>query len=160
MKTLLLMRHASSGWDEMSLSDRARPLDAKGERELMRMARRCSEHVMRPDLIVSSPAVRAVTTARALAERFGQRADDIRIDDRLYCGSARALLDVVQGLDDRLDHVAIVGHNPELSELGHYLAADIDKLPTCSIASLAFDAPTWSEALRRKAVSSALEAAP
>lgn len=157
MKTLLLMRHASSGWDEMSLSDRARPLDSKGERELLRMARRCSEGVLGPELIVSSPAVRALSTARALAECFGQRADDIRIDDRLYCGSARALLDIVQGLDDRFDHVAIVGHNPEISELGQYLAKGVDRLATCAIASLAFDVSAWSDAPHRKAISSALE---
>lgn len=158
MKTLLLMRDASSGLDEMPLADRARSIDTKGEQEVVRKARRCSRHMARPDLIVSSPAARALTRAREFTERFGQSADAVRIDDRIYCGSARALLDIMQGIDDQLDRVAIVGHNPEISELSHFLATDIEQLPTGSIASLAFDADTWTDALHRKAIASAIDA--
>lgn len=158
MKTLSLIRHASSGWDEMSLSDRARPVDPRGERDLAQMARICSKLQDRPDLIVSSPAVRALTTARAIAEGFGRRVDSIRIDDRVYAGSARALLDIVGRLDDSLDHVAIVGHNPELLELGQHLATGISNLPTCSMATLVFDCHSWSVVPRLKATSVTAEA--
>lgn len=160
MKTLLLMRHASSGWDELSLADRARPLDEKGERELARMTRRYATRGVRPELIVSSPALRALATARALATCFGQSADDIRVDDRLYCGSARVLLDSIAELDDALERVAIVGHNPELTELAHHLARDIEFLPSCAIATIEFDAPSWAEALRHKATSATLDTPP
>ncbi len=157
MKTLSLIRHASSGSDEMSLSDRGRPLDPRGERDLAQLTRICSGLQDRPDLIVSSPAVRALTTARAIAEGFGRRGEDIRIDDRVYAGSARALLDIVQRLDDSLDHVTIVGHNPELLELGQHLALGISYLPTSSMATLAFDTCSWSEVPRLKAVSVSVE---
>lgn len=153
MKTLSLVRHASSGWDEMSLSDRARPLDPRGERDLAQMARICAGLRDRPDLIVSSPAVRALTTARALAEGFGRRNDSIRIDDRVYSGSARALLQIIEQLDDSLAHVAVVGHNPELLELGHHLATGLSNLPTCSMATLRFDAQNWAAVPRLKAIS-------
>jgi phosphohistidine phosphatase len=157
MKTLSLIRHASSGSDEMSLSDRARPLDPRGERDLAQLARICAGLQNRPDLIVSSPAVRALSTARAIAEGFGQRGEDIRIDDRVYAGSARALLDIVERLDDSLDHVTIVGHNPELLELGQHLAPGIAHLPTSSMATLEFDTCSWLEVPRLKAMSVSVE---
>lgn len=160
MKTLLLMRHASSGWDELSLADRARPLDEKGERELSRLTRRFAAKGPRPQLIVSSPALRALSTARALAAAFGLEGDEVRIDERLYCGSARALLDSLGEFDDALDCVAIVGHNPELTELAHHLANDIDFLPTCAIATIGFDASNWAEARRCKAVVTRLDTPP
>lgn len=158
MKTLSLVRHASSGWDEMSLSDRARPLDPRGERDLAQMARICAGLRDRPDLIVSSPAVRALTTARAIAEGFGRQRDSIRIDDRVYAGSARALLQIIEQLDDSLAHVAVVGHNPELLELGQHLATGLSNMPTCSMATLQFDTRSWSAVPRLKAISVTVQA--
>ena len=105
-------------------------------------------------------ALAALSTARALAAAFGLNADEVRIDERLYCGSARALLDSLGELDDALDCVAIVGHNPELTELAHHLANDIDFLPTCAIATIGFDAPGWAEARRCKAVEATLDTPP
>lgn len=160
MKTLLLMRHASSGWDELSLADRARPLDEKGEHELLRLTRRYAAKGIRPQRIVSSPALRAISTARALASACGLSGDDVQIDERLYCGSARAMLDSLGELDDALDCVAVVGHNPEITELAHHLARDIDFLPTCAIATIEFDAPIWADALRCKAASTTLDTPP
>lgn len=160
MKTLLLMRHASSGWDELSLADRARPLDAKGERELSRLTRRFAAKGIRPQRIVSSPALRALSTARALATAFGQNADEVHIDERLYCGSARALLDSIGEFDDALDCVAVVGHNPEISELARHLAPGIEFLPTCAIATLGFETTYWSALRSGKAATAALDAPP
>jgi phosphohistidine phosphatase len=160
MKTLLLVRHASSGSDDMSLSDRYRPLDASGERELARLAERCREQLSPPELIVSSPAVRALATARAMAEALRYRAADIRVDDRLYGGWGRGLLGVVAALDDALDHVAIVGHNPEIAEVARHLDPQIAHLPSGAVATLHFDATCWSEALHRRPVASAPLALP
>ncbi|MFT3957368.1 MAG: histidine phosphatase family protein [Piscinibacter sp.] len=160
MKTLLLMRHASSGWDELSLADRARPLDEKGEHELSRLTRRYAAKGVRPQLIVSSPALRALSTARALATTFGLDADAVHVDERLYCGSARAMLDSLGEFDDTLDCVAVVGHNPEITELAHHLARDIDFLPTCAIATMGFEATHWSELRRCHAAVAMLDTPP
>ena len=160
MKTLLLMRHASSGWDELSLADRARPLDDKGEHELSRLTRRYAAKGIRPQRIVSSPALRALSTARALASACGLSGDDVQIDERLYCGSARAMLDSLGELDDALDCVAVVGHNPEITELAHHLARDIDFLPTCAIATMGFEVAHWSELRQHKAAAAMLDAPP
>lgn len=160
MKTLLLVRHASSGCDDMSLADRSRPLDARGERELAWLARCAHERGDPLQWIVSSPALRALATARVLAEAAGLHEDDVRVDDRLYEGCSRRLLDLVAGLDDRLTHAAVVGHNPELADLGRHFAAQITHLPSAGIAELRFDAATWRDAVRSHAVHAVLEAPP
>ena len=158
MKILLLVRHASSGTDDMSLSDRYRPLEPRGERELAWLAARCAGQLARPELIVSSPAVRALSTAQALADAFGCSAGQLRSDERLYGGGARGLLAVLRGLDDALARVVLVGHNPEVSELARHLAPQIAHLPSGTLAALAFDVPSWSALAPQHLVSASLHA--
>lgn len=158
MKTLLLVRHASSGCDDMSLADRFRPVDARGERELAWLARCARDHGGLLQLIVSSPAQRAMATAQVLAEAAGLRADQVRADDRLYEGGARRLLDLVAGLDDALTRAAVVGHNPELADLGRHFAAAITHLPSAGMAVLHFDAGSWRDAVRGRAAHAVLDA--
>ncbi|MBS0433350.1 MAG: histidine phosphatase family protein [Proteobacteria bacterium] len=158
MKILLLVRHASSGTDDMSLSDRYRPLEPRGERELAWLAARCAGQLARPELIVSSPAVRALSTAQALAEAFGCSAGQLRSDERLYGGGARGLLAVLRGLDDALARVVIVGHNPEVSEVARHFAPQIGHLPSGTLAALAFDVARWSALAPQQLVSASLHA--
>lgn len=160
MKSLLLVRHASSGCDDMSLADRFRPVDARGERELRWLARHARDHGSQLEWIVSSPALRALTTARVLAEALGLGADRIAIDERLYEGGTRRLVDAIAALDDRLAHVAVVGHNPELADLGRHLAARITHLPSAGIAAMRFDAREWRHVLRSHAAHAVLDAPP
>lgn len=160
MKILLLIRHASSGCDDMSLADRFRPVDARGERELRWLARHARDHGAQLEWIVSSPALRALTTARVLAEALGLGADRIAIDDRLYEGGSRRLVDAIAALDDRLAHVAVVGHNPELADLGRHLTTRITHLPSAGIAALRFDAREWRQVVRTQAAHAALDAPP
>lgn len=160
MKTLMLVRHASSGCDDMSLSDRFRPLDARGERELAWLLARGDGEWggACPQQIVSSPALRALVTARALAAATGLNADRIRVDDRLYAGGSRRLLELVAGLDESHSQVAVVGHNPELSDLGRHFSAALSHLPSGGIAVLSFDADSWQEAVCRPATLESLDA--
>lgn len=160
MKTLLLVRHASSGCDDMSLADRSRPVDARGERELAWLARCGRDHAGQLQWIVSSPALRALATARVLAEAAGLAAHDIRVDDRLYEGGSRRLLELVAGLDDRLAHAAVVAHNPELTDLARHLAPAITHLPSAAIAVLRFDTCGWREAVRSLAAQAWIDAPP
>lgn len=158
MKILLLVRHASSGTDDMSLSDRYRPLEPRGERELAWLSARCAERLARPELIVSSPALRAQSTAHALGEAFGCSAAELRSDERLYGGGARGLAAVLRGLDDSLGRVVIVGHNPEVSEVVRHLAPAIGHVPSGALAALAFDVPSWSALAPEHLVSASLHA--
>lgn len=158
MKILMLVRHASSGADDMSLSDRYRPLEPRGERELACLAAHCAERLARPDLIVSSPAVRALATARALAEAFGCDDEQLHSDERLYGGGARGLLAVLNELDDAVGRVVVVGHNPEASEVARHLAPAIAHVPSGALAALAFDVSRWSEVSPQSLASATLHA--
>lgn len=158
MKILLLVRHASSGTDDMSLADRYRPLEPRGERELAWLAAHCAERLARPDLIVSSPATRARATAHGVADAFGCSDDELREDERLYGGGGRGLLAVLAGLDDTLGRVVVVGHNPEVADIARYFAPAIDHMPSGTVAALAFDVPCWRALAPEHLVSAILHA--
>lgn len=145
MKTLFLARHAKASRDDAGLSDRDRPLDGRGLRDAPDMGRRLAGRGAAPQRIVSSPALRALTTARLLAQGLGQPPDGVVVDERLYASSAHRLLEVIHGLDDPLDRVMLVGHNPEFAELAHRLAKSIDDMPTCAVVELRFHVGAWSE---------------
>jgi phosphohistidine phosphatase len=144
MKTLLLVRHAKSSWGDPSLPDRERPLNERGKRDAPRMGKRLADLGVRPDVVLSSPARRAFKTARILAGELGCKAEDIRVDARLYASEPDVLLQVIRELGDGKKCVMLVGHNPELTELAHRLSARITHLPTCAVALFAFDAKSWS----------------
>ena len=142
MKRLFLIRHAKSSWDDPTLTDRQRPLAARGRRDALRLGKRLAKRYRRPDLIVSSPAVRALTTAQLIARKLGCRR--IAVDARLYACKASDLLRVIRQLDERHQRVMLFGHNPELSALAHRFSDQIHQLPTCAAARFKFDARSWT----------------
>lgn len=144
MKTLFLVRHAKSSWDDTSLPDRDRPLADRGRRDVAKMAKRLAERNVKLDLIMSSPAKRALATAEVIAKMLDFRHKDIVVNERLYACDLDDLLDVIQVLSDKLKRVMLVGHNPELAELAHQLTSEITQMPTCAIAEFRFDAKSWS----------------
>lgn len=145
MKTLFLVRHAKSSRDDPSLPDRERPLDERGLRDAPAMGKRLAERKVKPDLLVSSPAVRALTTAHLIADELGYARDDIAIDDRLYASSADDLLGVVRVLDNKLGTVMLFGHNPEFTDLAQRLSGEITDMPTCAVARFRFDTKAWAD---------------
>ena len=144
MKTLFLIRHAKSSWDDPALSDKDRPLGDRGRRDAPRMGKRLSKRNVKPDLILSSPARRALTTAEIFAKKLDYKRKDIVVDDRLYASAVDGLLNVIHGLGDKLERVILFGHNPELTELAHRLSSEITGLPTCAVAEFTFNAKSWS----------------
>ncbi|MEN8213642.1 MAG: histidine phosphatase family protein [Pseudomonadota bacterium] len=147
MKTLALVRHAKSSWDHPGLADFERPLNKRGRRDAPRMGSRLAEHYIRPDLIVSSPAVRALTTAEVIASHIGYQPSEIINDRRVYHASSSELLAVIREFDARHQTVMLVGHNPGLTDLVEQLAyAGITNIPTCGIVMLGFSANHWPEA--------------
>jgi len=145
MKTLTLVRHAKSSRDDPGVPDRDRPLNDRGRNDAPAMGRRLAGRGAKPELVVASPALRALTTAELIAEGLGLARGEIVVDERLYASSASRLLEVVRGLDARLGHVMLVGHNPEFTELAHRLSKSIEDMPTCAVAEFRFDASSWSE---------------
>lgn len=108
MKTLLLIRHAKSSWDDTSLPDKDRPLNTRGERDAPKIGERLAQRDVKPDLIVSSPARRALATAEIIARKLGYRLKNIAVDDRLYAVAADDLLDVIHKLDNENDNVMLL----------------------------------------------------
>jgi phosphohistidine phosphatase len=144
MKTLLLVRHAKSSRDDPSLPDRDRPLDDRGKHDAPKMGKCLAKRDVKPDRLISSPALRALTTAQLIAEPLGCKRKDIVVDDRLYGASADGLLALIRALDDKLERVMLVGHNPEFTELAHRLSSRIVHMPTCAVAEFGFDTKAWS----------------
>jgi phosphohistidine phosphatase len=145
MKTLILVRHAKSSWDNPSLADHDRPLNERGLRDVVTMGQRLVQRGVKPDLLLSSPATRAITTAEHLAKAMGIKRKEIVVIDRLYEASPDDLLAVIQELSDKPDRVMLVAHNPGLAELANHLASEITDMPTCAIAEFTFAMASWSD---------------
>lgn len=157
MKTLFLIRHAKSSWDDTGMPDRERPLADRGKRDAAKMGRRLAQRNAKPDLIVSSPATRALATAEVIAQALHLKPKNIVVNDRLYAGQVDDLLDVIHELGNKLERVMLVGHNPGLTELAHRLSSEIVHMPTCAIAEFTFDAKAWSGIGKDKPIRVALD---
>jgi len=145
-KILYLVRHAKSSWKDHSLADIDRPLNKRGRRSAPDMGRRMSDQGHKPDLIVSSPANRAFTTARKIAKETGYEASDIVIDKRMYFSGTGGMQELLEELDDRYQKVMIVGHNPAMTGLLYDLAdSSVFNMPTCAVAVIGFDMSSWAD---------------
>lgn len=146
MRELHLIRHAKSSWNDASQRDFDRPLNARGCRDGPRMARILARTVSSPVRLISSPAKRAWQTAVIFAQAFNSRETDIDSQPLIYEASTGTLLALVNELRDVDSRVLIIGHNPGISALAGLLAsASVTEMPTCGIASLAFDCPRWRD---------------
>ncbi len=146
MKRLTLVRHAKSSWSEAGLPDFERPLNERGKRDAPGMGTRLAAAGFRPDRLVSSPARRARATAKRIAREIGYPRQDIVLEPDLYGAAPDALLAVIHGLPGALEHVALVGHNPGLTELHNRLAdVRIDNIPTTGVVQLELAIDDWNE---------------
>lgn len=146
MRLLTIVRHAKSTWDYPELTDFERPLNERGRHDAPLMAQRLARVPPRPDAIISSPANRALTTARLFADVMGVKDVDIQVNARIYDASLGALLKVVHDLDDGDRHVMLFGHNPGFSELAHaFTECPFDELPTCAAARFEFAVKSWTD---------------
>jgi phosphohistidine phosphatase len=108
------------------------------------MGKRLAKRQVKPDLILSSPARRALSTAEIIANELDYRAKDIVVDDRLYATEAETLLAVIGELSDKHKCVMLFGHNPEFADLAHRLSSEITLMPTCAVAEFTFKSKSWS----------------
>lgn len=146
MLRLTLLRHAKSSWDDRGLADADRPLGPRGLRDAPEMGRRLAARHDLPDLIVSSPALRALATARAVAREIGYREDRIVPEPGLYLADAATVLAFLRGLGDAPRHVMLVGHNPGFTDFANRLDdLSIDNLPTAAMLCVDFTAGRWRD---------------
>jgi phosphohistidine phosphatase len=149
MKNLLLIRHAKSSWDDPSLNDRDRTLNKRGKKDAPAMGRWLMEKNLSPGLFLSSPAKRALKTAKLIAEELGYPKKKIEVREAIYMQGLDALLELIGELDDGLSRVYLVGHNPVLTDLANRLTgAGIQNVPTCGIVSVEFALPSWRDCVR------------
>jgi phosphohistidine phosphatase len=145
-KLLYLVRHAKSSWSDPSLSDRDRPLNKRGRRSAPDMGRRLAAQDHLPELIISSPAKRAFSTARKIAKELGYDQSEIMKDESLYFSGTGGMLEFLENLDDGYQKVMIVGHNPAMTTLLNILSgSSIDNMPTCAVAVIDYPMASWSE---------------
>lgn len=143
MLELILIRHAKSVSPEAGLTDFDRILTTRGEQDAIRIGRRLAELRLVFDQLLSSPAQRALQTARLIAGEVGYRASDIRTIDDVYNASADTLLAEVQRTDAACKRLAVVGHNPGISWLRQMLTGESLDMPTCAVTVIHFDVDDW-----------------
>ncbi|RNL56618.1 SixA phosphatase family protein [Pedobacter jejuensis] len=141
-KQLLLVRHGKSDWGNIDLKDFDRPLNKRGKENAPEMAERLLTKGFKFDLMVSSPAKRAKSTAKFFAEAF--KIDEIHYEESIYEANSSTLLKVVNGLDDAADTVIMFGHNPGFTDLANDLSdADIYNIPTAGMVLISFPFDSW-----------------
>ena len=145
MKTLLLLRHAKSDWDDPSLQDFDRPLAARGERDAPQIGKALRKRGdTLPDLIISSPAARAKATVKAVV--IAAKVDThIQYDEAIYGASSAELTKLVNRIPDASSCAMLVGHNPGFEDLVGRLSGSPERMPTAALACLEFQVNSWSE---------------
>ena len=163
MKYLTVIRHAKSSWDQLGVPDHDRVLNARGQRAAPAVAAFLhrtyfggggdEKLLPSPDKLLSSTAVRAVSTAQIMRQALGLRADDLLLDSKLYLAAPPVILEAVRALDENWTHVCLFGHNPGLHEFADKILAraNVSKMPTCTAVMLALPHAYWGLADWREA---------
>jgi phosphohistidine phosphatase len=147
MKTIYFNRHAKSDWSNKGLSDFDRPLNTRGLRDAPKMGRRLVDRKENIELFVSSPANRAISTARIMAKEFGYDFDNIVEVDKLYLPSVRDFLHSIAETDNSYGSIILFAHNPGITDIVEYLTNEsLGNIPTCGIVKVEFsNAHSWKE---------------
>lgn len=151
-KTLLLIRHAKSSWDSLTLSDFDRPLNERGKNDAPKMAKGLLKRKVKIDAFISSPAKRAKKTAEYFAKEYGRKEDDIIFVSALYDESIKDFELTIKEIDDRHECVALFSHNPGITAFANQLIKDanIDNMPTCSVFAVKANIDKWKDFSRAK----------
>lgn len=144
MKTVLLLRHAKSSWRDHDLDDVYRPLKKRGKRAAPRMGQLLVELNLLPDLIVSSNAVRALDTARLVAEACGYRGEVIPTAE-LYHADPETHLSLLRSMPPASERILLVGHNPGMEDLITHLTSRREAFPTAALAHIALNCARWTD---------------
>ncbi len=144
MKSLLVLRHAKSSWNDPTLKDHDRPLNKRGKRDAPRMGDLLADEQLLPDLIVSSTAARARTTADTVAASADYTGDVLYTEDLYHAGFGQ-FVRVLSALDDRYERVMVVAHNPGIEDLVERLGRRYARMPTAALAWIELDVASWAD---------------
>lgn len=151
MKTLFVVRHAKSSWENPELDDFERPLNNRGKRNAPEIGKRLFQRGVMPDAIISSPAKRALSTAKRIAKSLNFPKGKIQTERQFYHGSINDFVRVLQKQNPNQNTIMIFGHNPGLTELVNFLSgSDIYNIPTCGVAEINFEMDSWNDIGKQK----------
>jgi phosphohistidine phosphatase len=150
VKTLFLLRHAKSSRKDQSLPDFERPLNRRGKDAAERIGRYLQREVIVPELVLSSPAVRARETIERVA-KAAKWVPEVRFDQRIYEAGGLRLLEVVSQIENERKTALLVGHNPGIEELLMLLAGESMKVPTAALLKLELKSSKWATAADKRA---------
>jgi len=153
MKTLYLVRHAKSDWADDGLADIDRPLNKRGYRDAHTMSALMKEKKLLPQLIITSPAIRAISTALIFCRNLKLDYSTIVIDESLYGTDVKHYIDSVSQIDNKYKSIMLFGHNPIISDFANSLTSPfMESLPTCGIAGIrkSGDSEDWKSFLSKK----------
>lgn len=147
MKTFFLIRHAKSSWDFPELSDFDRPLNKRGNRDAPFMGKQLYASNIKPELIVSSPANRAKTTATIIAGELDYPKESILLKEELYHAPINTIMTVIRGISDEHNTIFVFGHNPGFTDFANEFNTEayIPNVPTCGIVTVESSATSWKD---------------
>jgi phosphohistidine phosphatase len=144
LKNLFLTRHAKSSWNNPGLADIDRPLNERGKKAAPFMGKLIVDKGEKPELLISSPANRALSTARAFGEVMGLVENDIIVNRAIYGAGAQQLLELVQNQDDLHKSIMLFGHNPTFTSFVNMLTgSNIMNVVTCGVVRINFEYSSW-----------------
>jgi phosphohistidine phosphatase len=145
-KTLHIVRHGKSSWDYENISDIDRPLSPRGINNAYLMAKKLSERKVVPDMLLSSPANRALYTATIFARVLKIPYERINISDTIYTGYTDNILELIRSQGNEVNQLLVFGHNPAFTALANQLMDHyLDNIPTAGIVSLSYRIDSWKE---------------
>ena len=151
MKQLILVRHAKSSWDEPDLADIDRPLNKRGKTDAPEMGLRLKKQGIMPELMISSPAKRARSTAKKIAKQLQYPKENIKFAEGIYEATPDNLLMLVKNVQGNPGTLMLFGHNPGITEFANSLTGiNIHNIPTCGIVSIQFDVDEWQQVEYKK----------
>ena len=144
MKNLYLTRHAKSSWDNPGLADIDRPLNGRGKKAAPLMGKLIVDRGENPELLISSPANRAFSTAKEFAKEMGCAETNIIVNRAIYGAGAQQLLNLVQDVDDLYNSIMLFGHNPTFTSFCNMLSGEnILNIVTCGVVRIDFEFSSW-----------------
>lgn len=144
MKKLFLIRHAKSSWDDADLDDFERPLNKRGLKDAPKMGKRLKMRKIYPDMILSSSAIRAKTTANLVCDELKYESKFVLLDE-LYHASENKISDILRQTPDKVETIFLFGHNPGFNEFASKYLEFYENIPTCGVLEILFDVQKWDE---------------
>jgi phosphohistidine phosphatase len=151
MKTLYLVRHAKSDWGDELVKDIHRPLNSRGYSDAYFQSKKFAKEQNHPELIISSPATRAFTTACIFAQAMEYSLNKIKLAEEIYEAHPDAIISTIAVTEDSVNSVMVFGHNPGFTEAFDALSDSyVDNLPTCGLVGIRFEIKSWAKVMSTK----------